>query len=111
MAEMMALGLVGGPGQPAVLLIAPTTALMARFAMQKDEALRIRVTNDEMSRRVHVFQGTDDEAFCPHSGRWQGTGITFHLVHDNHVFCRRESIHELFGVLAAMIVPNTRQSA
>lgn len=101
-AEMLHLGLVGGPGQPAVLLIAPTTALMSSFAMKKDAPLMIHVPND-MSQRVHVFHGTDDETFCPHSDRWELTGATFCLIHDNHVFCRRESVHELSNVLAALI--------
>lgn len=97
-AEMMRLGLVAD----AVLLIAPTTALMSSFAMKKDAALTIRVP-DDMSHRVHVFHGTEDESFCPHSDRWELTGVSFHLVHDNHVFCRRESIHELSVVLASLM--------
>jgi len=102
-AEMLRLGLVGGVGQPAVLLIAPTTAIMSRFAMKKDAPLTIRVP-DAMSGRVHVFHGTQDEAFCPHSDRWELTGATFHLIHDNHVFCRRESVLELSDVLSALLL-------
>lgn len=101
-AEMLRLGLVGGPDQPAVLLIAPTTALMASSAMRKDATLTIRIP-DDMARRVHVFHGTEDESFCPHSDRWESAGVTFHLVHDNHLFCRRESVNELSDVLATLI--------
>lgn len=101
-AEMLRLGLVGGMDQPAVLLIAPTTALVAKVAKKKDTPLSIRVP-DDMSQRVHVFHGTDDKSFCPHSDRWESTGATFHLVHDNHVFCRRESLYELASVLASLI--------
>lgn len=101
-AEMIRLGLIGGTSQPSVLLIAPTTSLMASFAMKQDAPLTIRVPN-EMSSRVHVFHGTDDETFCPHSNRWEGAGATLHLLHDNHVFCRRESIQELFIVLSTLL--------
>lgn len=100
--EMLKLGLVGGTQQPTVMLIAPTNALMASFALRKDPSLTIRLTDDR-TQRVHVFHGSEDETFCPHSERWELTGATFHLVYDNHVFCRRESVHELSHVLAALI--------
>ena len=105
-AEMLRQGLVGGHRQPAVLLIAPTTALMASFAMKKDAPLTIRMA-DDMSERVHVFHGTGDEAFCPHYDRWGITGASFHLIHDNHVFCRQESVQEIADVLAALIRSNS----
>jgi hypothetical protein len=91
-AEMLRLGLVGGPGQPSVLLIAPTTSLMASIAMRKDASMTIRVA-DGSGDSVHVFHATDDEAFCPHRDRWELTGVTTHLSRDNHVFCRRESLN------------------
>ena len=100
-AEMLRLGLVGGPGQPAVVMIAPTTALMGSFAMRKDAALSIHVADAD---RVHVFHATNDGTFCPHSERWGLTGATTHLCNDNHVFCRRESLDELAHVLKYMII-------
>lgn len=107
-AEMIRLGLVGGPDEPAVLLIAPTTALMASFAMRKDAPLTIRIP-DSMSQRVHVFHGTYDESFCPHSERWDLTGVTLHLIHDNHVFCRQESVYELSNVIATLLRAHEEQ--
>lgn len=101
-AEMLRLGLVGGPGQPAILLIAPTTALVTSIAMRKDTPLTIRVA-DGLGHRVHVFHATGDEAFCPHRDRWELTGVTTHLCQDNHVFCRRESLNELSDVLSTLL--------
>lgn len=102
LAEMLRLGLVGGPDEPAVLLIAPTTVIMASFAMRTDAPLTIRIP-DSASQRVHVCHGTYDESFCPHSERWGLTGATFHLIRDNHVFCRQESVRELSNVLATLL--------
>ena len=107
-AEMIRLGLVGGSDEPAVLLIAPTTALMASFAMREDAPLTIRIP-DSASQRVHVFHGTCDESFCPHSERWDSTGATLHLIRDNHVFCRQESVYELSNVLATLLHTNEEQ--
>jgi hypothetical protein len=101
-AEMLRLGLIGAPGQPAVLLIAPTTALVTAVAMRKDTPLTIRVA-DGLGHCVHVFHATGDEVFCPHRDRWELTGVMTHLCQDNHVFCRRESLNELSDVLSTIL--------
>jgi hypothetical protein len=105
-AEMLRLGLVGGPGQPSVLLIAPTTALVASIAMRKDAPRTIRVA-DGLGHSVHVFHATHDETFCPHRDRWELTGVTTHICGDNHVFCRRESLRALSDVLANLLQSRT----
>ncbi len=43
---MLRLGLVGGPDEPAVLLIAPTTVIMASFAMVHTTNRFVRIVND-----------------------------------------------------------------
>lgn len=99
-AEMLRQGLVGNEGQPPALLIAPTTALMASPALQRDPALEIRVQDPT---RVHVFHGTEDGAFCPHAERWEQTNATVHWCHDNHVFMQRNSLQELARTLLELL--------
>lgn len=41
-AEIIARGMIGGLNQPSALLIAPTTSLVAKVALQKDVATRIK---------------------------------------------------------------------
>jgi hypothetical protein len=101
-ADMLQMGYVGGEGQPSVMLIAPTTALVATIAMKEDPALLVRATT-EMQSRIHVFHATDDGTFCPHSHRWDQTGVTFHRSHPSHVFCHRESIQELAVALMFLL--------
>lgn len=86
--------------EPAAILIAPTTALVATVALHRDVALDMRIQD---STQVHVFQGRHDQAFCPHADRWDHTGVTLHWCNDNHVFLRQESIQALVQTLAELL--------
>ena len=99
-AELLRRALVGGDEQAAALLIAPTTALMASVALQRDAASVVR---SQDSNKVHVFHGRHDQAFCPHAQRWEQTGVTLHLCEDNHVFLRQDSIQALVDTLAELL--------
>ena len=84
----------------AVVLIAPTTALVASVALQTDVASVITVCGPS---RVHVFHGIHDEEFCPHANRWEQTGVTLHWCNDNHVFLRNESIQALLQTMSDLL--------
>mmetsp|Transcript_23177 Transcript_23177/g.52948 ORF Transcript_23177/g.52948 Transcript_23177/m.52948 type:complete len:256 (-) Transcript_23177:164-931(-) len=104
-AEMLRQGLVGKEGRPGLLLIAPTTALVARIALVEDPAIGARV---KRSNRVHVFHGTKDGAFCPHAERWEGSGASLHWCEDDHVFSRTASMEVLRDTLARLIQTSTQ---
>jgi hypothetical protein len=97
--------MVGGPDQPSALLIAPTTALVASIAMEKDSALRIAGGQELLDDgSVHVVHGSADNAFCPHQERWNAaTSVALHRVHDNHVFFQRASQRKLVDILAHLL--------
>mmetsp|Transcript_27304 Transcript_27304/g.40310 ORF Transcript_27304/g.40310 Transcript_27304/m.40310 type:complete len:219 (+) Transcript_27304:187-843(+) len=99
-AEMLRRGTVGGSNQPAVLLIAPTTALISRISMVRDPATVIRV---EENHRVHVFHDSYDHFFCPHADRWAQSGISFHCCEDNHIFLSQYSKQALKETLINLI--------
>jgi hypothetical protein len=106
LAEMIANGMVGGPDQPSAFLIAPTTALVASIAMEKDSALRIIARGQGLldDGSVNVVHGTADNAFCPHQERWfAATSVVLHRVDDNHVFFQRASQRKLVDILAHLL--------
>ena len=86
--------------QPATIMIAPTTALVAAIALQRDVASVLTIQD---STQVHVFHGRQDGAFCPHADRWESTGVTLHWCNDNHVFLRQDSIQALVQTLAELL--------
>jgi hypothetical protein len=98
--ELVRRGLIGGPGQPAVLLIAPTTSIISCIAMQRDPANVIRV---EDSGRVQVVHGTLDQMFCPNQRRWEQTGATVVWCDDNHVFLHPRSKQRLAEILVQLL--------
>ena len=104
----MAKDMISGDEPTSVLLIAPTTALVASVALQNDAALRLgRVRNNDL---VHVVHGTLDSVFCPHQERWHDSGVTLHTLEDNHVFLRRSSLIELTNLLNCLVSIDRRSN-
>ena len=118
-AEMMAQNLIGGSDQPSALLIAPTTALVAKVAWQRDAALRVPqrrsgsgieesvrpISEDDSSgsNRVYVVHGSYDQAFCPNQERWESSVVAMSVLRDNHVFLERSSITSLVTILDRLV--------
>ena len=115
-AEMLASGMLGDVPR-GVIMIAPTTSLVAKIAMEEDAALRIAASHShyesdgsENSGNIHVVHGTADTAFCPHQERWNSIeGVNLHFLPDNHVFFKRTSQRLLADILTHL-VPNATQS-
>ena len=104
LAELLVEGLVGGEDQPAALLIAPTTAAIARLSRQQDAALRVPPTNDLMVGRVHVVHADQDGFYCPHADRWQQVpGVELTMLNDNHVFQKQNSRSVLLDILMSLL--------
>lgn len=60
-AEMIARGMVGGVNQSSALLIAPTTALVAKVALQEDAALKIaKLGMAANPRKITIVHGKHD---------------------------------------------------
>ena len=106
-----------------VLMIAPTTSLVSKVALQEDAAIRIasalaangrydeyeNSAGDGINNQIHVVHGTIDKVFCPHQERWNSiAGITLHRVRDNHVFFNRRSQQLLADVLTVLVPNETR---
>lgn len=105
-AEMIARRMIGGPNQPSALLIAPTTSIVARLALQPDAALKIDklVLPEEYSRKITVVHGEFDNEFCPHQNRWQNVqGVHLQILSDNHVFLRSSSLRALEQILETFV--------
>jgi hypothetical protein len=101
-ADLLREGHLGVHGSPSVLLLAPTTAAIARCALQRDAASAIRI--DAANRgRVYVFHASHD-GFCPDAQRecWEATGATTHTCHDSHVFERQCSLDEISRALQTL---------
>ena len=100
-AEMIARGMVGQANQPAALLIAPTTSLVARVTKQDDVATQIaRMNLDTEQPRITVVHGAFDTTFCPHQNRWNNvSGVDFLAMPDNHVFMTPASLEALENIL------------
>lgn len=96
-AEMIARGMVGGVNQPSALLIAPTTSVVARLALQEDASLRIdKVDLAQNPTKVTVVHGGLDTSFCPHQDRWKNiSGVDLQILSDNHVFMKFSSLRTL----------------
>ncbi len=105
-AEMIARRMIGGPNQPSALLIAPTTSIVARLALQQDAALKIDklVLPEEYSRKITVVHGEYDNEFCPHQNRWQTVqGVDLQILSDDHVFLRSSSLRALEQILTKFV--------
>mmetsp|Transcript_18713 Transcript_18713/g.34886 ORF Transcript_18713/g.34886 Transcript_18713/m.34886 type:complete len:124 (-) Transcript_18713:854-1225(-) len=113
---MLARGMIGNPGQPAALLIAPTSSLVATISLQTDAALRIGHTLSpshtgltgggavDSTTRVHVVHGSYDGSFCPDQNRWCSIpGVKLHILPDNHLFCSSSSLRQLTLLLSEII--------
>jgi len=104
LAELLVEGLVGGEDQPAALLIAPTTAMIASISRLQDAALRVRSSNDLMLGRVHVVHADQDGFYCPNADRWQQIpGIELTVLNDNHVFQKQTSRSVLLDILMGLL--------
>ena len=130
LAEMVARGLVGGEGQHHVMMIAPTTSLVATISRTEDAALRVarlfggrngydsninldRGGNDGSSpmfsepsfaERVCVVHGRYDAVFCPEQERWIGIpGVNLQIVNDNHLCCQSSTVRLLVDILQGFL--------
>jgi len=83
-----------------VLLIAPTTSVVARIAFQTDAASLVPCDGN-----VHVVHGIQDQAFCPNQTRWIGQNL--HRIHDNHVFFQPSSQLFLHDLLISLLGDST----
>jgi hypothetical protein len=94
-AELLRQGRLGTSCTPAALLLAPTTAAIARFTLQDDPARVVHIDASDQGR-VHVFHASDD-GFCPDAQRecWEQTGATTHTCQDTHVFESASSLDEI----------------
>jgi len=101
-AQLLLQGKLGTQETPAVLLLAPTTAAMGRFAMRPDAASSIQVEPGNRNRVV-VFHASDD-GFCPDAQRvrWEATGATAHTCHDSHVFEHTRSLDVIADAFLSM---------
>ena len=105
-AEMIARRMIGGPNKPSALLIAPTTSIVARLALQQDAALRTHklLLPEEYATRITVVHGEYDHEFCPHQHRWQNVqGVDLQMLSDNHVFLRSSSLRALERILEKFV--------
>jgi len=101
------------PTKLQVLLIAPTTSLVASIIgygkQSKDAALRILQDryyyNDHPNVNIQVVHGAMDAAFCPNQSRWEGGvgNVHFHLLRDNHVFFHPQSQQQLVELLSQLV--------
>ncbi len=100
-AEMIARGMVGQANQPSAILIAPTTALLARVAHQDDAASRIaRMELENVQSRITVVHGSFDTSFCPHQNRWDNiSGVELVTLRDDHIFMTPSSLETLEHIL------------
>jgi hypothetical protein len=101
-ASLLRDGRLGVQGSPSALLLAPTTAAIARCALGSDAASSIRVDAADRGR-VYVFHASDD-GFCPEAQRecWELTGATTHTCFDTHVFERSDSLDEISRALQTL---------
>mmetsp|Transcript_2652 Transcript_2652/g.6261 ORF Transcript_2652/g.6261 Transcript_2652/m.6261 type:complete len:257 (+) Transcript_2652:2-772(+) len=103
-AEMIARGMIGGMNQSSALLIAPTTSLVAKVALQPDAATRIKEragsTAQNNPSKITVVHGEHDAAFCPNQDRWNFVpGVDLQILPDNHVFLRSSSLSALNQIM------------
>jgi len=111
-AEMIARGMIGGLNQPFALLIAPTTSLVAKVALQKDVPTRIKELvlspssppppppNNNNTSKITVVHGEYDVAFCPNQERWNHIpGVDLQTLPDNHVFLRSSTLRALKDIM------------
>ena len=100
-AEMIAEGMVGGVNQSSAFLIAPTTSLVARMALQRDAASKI--ANRRLAQnpvKITVVHGEYDVAFCPNQNRWNNIpGVDLKILPDNHNFLTNSSLQTLEQIL------------
>ena len=97
-----------GRQQPTVVLVAPTTSLVASVnAFQPiDAALRLRTSLD---MPVLVVHAEEDSLFCPNAQRWNDkAGVRLTILRDNHVFLRSSSECRLKELLS-VVLPRGRQ--
>jgi hypothetical protein len=101
LAELLVQGVVGyNETQPAALLIAPATALVASIAMRKDAAFRV----EAVQHLVHVVHATDDRHACPHPERWEHVGgVKYTLLQDIHIFRERASKRALSEIMMQLL--------
>lgn len=84
---------------PPMLLLAPTTAVVASLNLwnPRDAAWRAPA-----SAQVVVVHATADPVFCPHAERWPAA--TLHRLRDNHVLLRPSSERALLEILNRLLL-------
>lgn len=105
LAELLVEALHDHQDLPAMLLIAPATAVVAEMALRTDTVLRLPAS---LHTPLHVVHADRDRIVCPHPERWeQVAGVEYTMLGDVHIFAERSNKRRLAEIALELLQQHT----